>query len=220
MKKKTETTERGIHFMNDLIPLIRTKAKTVTRRPQGLARINIAPSHYKYQGRIETGEHAFARIWKESQVQTVHVKFPLGKVGDFLYIKESYTEVIPGHFLLRSETDYPELHKWKSSRFMPKSIAKNWVQIKYIGVERLSEISEEQALEEGVTKAFTFNQWMVPGNGPHGNHLALAGSPEAAFFDLFSKLYGTNIIEIDPWVWVVGFEYVPDYPKSLNLKRS
>jgi len=80
--------------------------------------------------------------------------------------------------------------------------------VENIKIERLKDISHENALAEGVKS----NANMYQG-GPHRVH----GYPrqyykaEQAFFDLWDSIYGENPVKksaSNPWVWVIEFSKV------------
>jgi hypothetical protein len=86
--------------------------------------------------------------------------------------------------------------KWRPSIFMPKEAARLFLQVANVRVERLQDITEEDALKEGV-KAY----------GPNN---CSGTSARIAFAELWDSLnekrgYGWNT---NCWVWVIEFERV------------
>lgn len=78
---------------------------------------------------------------------------PYGLPGDLLWVRESFKHIDDEETRVDYKTQYtyPELHKWKPSIHMPKAAARIWLQIEEIRVERLNEISEEDAIDEGIS---------------------------------------------------------------------
>ncbi|KKQ15901.1 MAG: hypothetical protein US34_C0024G0012 [Candidatus Nomurabacteria bacterium GW2011_GWC2_36_9] len=91
--------------------------------------------------------------------------------------------------------------KWKSPRFMPKSAARIWLQIEEIKVERLQDVTEKDAIAEGVTRFFTINWRFKNYNNPDDKSGFLQAI--TSFQSLWGKINGPESWEQNPWVWVV-----------------
>ena len=88
---------------------------------------------------------------------------------------------------------------WKPSIHMPRIASRILLEITDVRVERLQDISEEQAMAEGIAKH--------PGGGYHvedGKHYW--ASPIDSFAGLWSSVGGDW--DANPWVWVVEFKRV------------
>lgn len=70
-------------------------------------------------------------------------------VGDVLWVRETFTEVQGIKFLYKANSEHQAM-KWKPSIFMPKEACRIFLKVKLIRVERLQDISEEDAIAEGV----------------------------------------------------------------------
>jgi hypothetical protein len=78
------------------------------------------------------------------------VSCPYGKPGDLLWVRESF-QIAHGNIFFRADgEEQSSVFKWKPSIHMPKTAARIWLQIEEIRVERLNEISEEDAIAEGI----------------------------------------------------------------------
>lgn len=78
------------------------------------------------------------------------------KVGDVLYVRETWSEC-EGRYIYRACTkglDAIPLVKWKPSIHMPKEAARIFLRVTDVRVERLQDITEEQAKAEGVAHLF------------------------------------------------------------------
>ncbi len=78
---------------------------------------------------------------------------------------------------------------WKPSIHMPRWASRILLEITNIRVERLNDISVEDALAEGITHK-TMN------------------CPRHEYFQLWNNIYGEMAHELNPWVWVVEFRVV------------
>lgn len=98
---------------------------------------------------------------------------------------------------------FPE-HKFKPSIFMPLWASRITLEIKNVRVERVQDISEEEAVAEGVYK------------NDHGNFQDYEAKPEMAWFGsaresfatLWRSINGPGAWERNDWVWVIKFKVV------------
>jgi hypothetical protein len=88
---------------------------------------------------------------------------PYGAPGDRLWVKETWADA-PNGMIYRANFNLPDGFgsevvdlrtgktiplKWKSSRFMPKKLARLWLEIISVRVERLQEIKPQDMVAEG-----------------------------------------------------------------------
>jgi hypothetical protein len=95
----------------------------------------------------------------------------------------------------------PERGKWRSGRFMPKWAARIWLEITKVRVEKLQEITEEDAKAEGCPSIMTrdINYQLIDGVIPTFWF-------EEKWNDLNTKRgYGWDS---NCWVWVLEFKKV------------
>jgi hypothetical protein len=93
---------------------------------------------------------------------------------------------------------------WKPSIFMPKAACRLFLKVKSVRAERLQEISEADAIAEGIErvkpdgvisfKSYT-KQWS-----------SNAVFPYSSFMTLWQSINGPESWAANPWVWVVEFE--------------
>ena len=135
------------------------------------------------------------------------------QVGDRLWVRETWAKPIEryadvkGAFVYKAgyeksmgEQFFGIPFKWKPSIHMPRWASRITLEITDIRVERVGEISNEDARAEGLT--------MLAGL-TGGGYLGLANE-RYAFKDLWDSLnakrgYGW---ESNPWVWVISFKVV------------
>jgi hypothetical protein len=86
---------------------------------------------------------------------------------------------------------------YKPSNHMPRWASRILLEITAIRVERLQDITEQQALAEGVASC-------AQDLDPDGNGY----SPGELFSILWSSINGTDSWNANPWVWVVEFKRV------------
>jgi hypothetical protein len=147
-------------------------------------------------------------------------KCAFGRVGDILWGRETFVkESIDGnnwHPVFKADCpNYPlGSSHWKPSIFMPKNIAQLWDRITEIRVERLQDISEEDAIAEGLIKfpykadfAYTWK---------HGDNHGY-GTAVGAYRSLWESINGPGSWELNPWVWVIKTEILSTTGRPENL---
>lgn len=115
----------------------------------------------------------------------------------------------PALFEKSRNKEYPESEMWykRLARFMPKSATRIWLQVTDIRVERLQDISEEDAKAEGI-KSFR----PVPGDGPtetlyyHYVKNKWGPSPIHSFETLWRSINGPESWQSNPFVFVISFK--------------
>lgn len=194
-----------ILFSSPMVQAILEGRKTMTRRiiksrhESGLFQIE-----RKLTGEI-TGITSLD--WDErSGNVTNDIHCPYGKIGDVLWVRETYhVNDVSGEFpdiekkWYNYKADHldrdpgpmwPPFDKWKPSIFMPKAACRIFLEITNIKVERLKDISEADAKAEGVSVAECCHAYY------HG------------FSILWQKINGKESWEANPFVWVVGFKQI------------
>lgn len=97
--------------------------------------------------------------------------------------------------------------RWRPSIHMPRRASRLTLDIAQVRVERLQDISEEDARREGVEPAST-GQRVYPGTGA-----ALTQSYRAGFEKVWREINGDRPgarWEESPWVWVIQFRRVEE----------
>lgn len=205
--------ELPILFNTEMVRAILEGRKTVTRRVMK----NIIPFDEKgtYFNVLERGEWQ-GPIIKEWIVQ-YHSKY---KVGDIMYVRETWQDdriythdSTPGKYFYKADGDV-DCYKWRPSIHMPKEAARIWLKVTDVRVERLQDITEEQAYMEGT------DPWDEACYANNGWHPTLAdpdsgGNPN--IIDGFHELWNSTIkkserdlygFDANPWVFVYEFERI------------
>lgn len=147
---------------------------------------------------------------------------PFGKPGDLLYVRERTMVLSRRGYSVRYEADgatgritWPDRIKPVSpGRCMPngcfKEAARLWLRVVAVRVERLQEITEEDARAEGAEKPRLLPRGANPFASGLGSLPAMEdGTYRQGLAGTWSSIY-TNGKSWDsnPWVWVVTFERV------------
>lgn len=131
--------------------------------------------------------------------------------GDILYVRESYSELSFGYVYKADGENIDHLGnviKWHPSIHMPKEAARIWLKVTDVRVERLQEITENEAVKEGI---YVSN--CKGCNAPFGCDTC----PDEGYdeIDEFAELWNSTINKSDldrygwdanPYVWVIEFE--------------
>ncbi len=206
-----QTIFRPILFSTAMVQAIEAGRKTQTRRimkeqpvinPEDGA-VLILPELFKLPIGITLDE------WKKSMLHTC----PYGIKGDVLWVRESYC---PGYFegggsAYKAEWnsiagEYVTEPKWKPSIHMPKGACRYFLEVVDVRIERLNEITEEDAIKEGVSRYPS-----APIYGYKNYYNDQAGfllSAKKSFESLWAKINGDDAWDENPFVWVVEFKRV------------
>ena len=142
--------------------------------------------------------------------------------GDILWVRETWQTA--WNFYKKScETIYKAdggywidddgIMKWKPSIYMPKEAARIFLEVSNVRVERLKDISEEDAIEEGI-EIIHYAENILP---VFRNYLLKEKkgtlNPRLSFRTLWEKINGEDSWNANPWVWVYEFKVV-EKPKD------
>lgn len=134
--------------------------------------------------------------------------------GDILYVRETFIQAAANIFWYKAD-DKLWMSKdllWKPSIHMPKKVARIWLKVTDVRVERLQEITEEQACMESTDP---WDEACYENNGWHPTLSDPDSGGDPNMIDGFHKLWNSTIKKSDidrygwdanPWVWVIEFE--------------
>lgn len=152
-----------ILFNTDMVRAILDGRKTVTRR---------AVKSKQYMGLGEKGpleclESVVHRYDNMSDADVIIMNYkPTYQPGDVIYIRETWDYVegwkigdpaVSGGYFYRADGDLRPVSwrsKWHPSIHMPKEAARIWLKVTDVRVERLQDITEEQAIKEGISRLY------------------------------------------------------------------
>ena len=100
--------------------------------------------------------------------------------------------------------------RWRPSIHMPRWASRITLQINGVRVERLQEISYEDALAEGVSdlSALLHEDWR-PLEGESGDECARRLRwPQRLYKQLWQSINGPGSWDTNPWVWCISFRRI------------
>lgn len=181
--------ERPIVFSGPDVRAILDGRKVQTRRTRGL------PSANRNWREVRPSD-GDPRVWLfRWECATYHIRCPYGAPGDRLWVRETF--IHEASTLYRADCDYDETRcaGWSPAIVMPRHLSRITLEITDIRVQRLQDISEEDALAEGVTTRTEENvrKW------------GYDQSPRMAFADLWESINGPGSWDANPLVWAISF---------------
>nr|DAZ60842.1 MAG TPA: ASCH domain protein [Caudoviricetes sp.] len=117
-----------------------------------------------------------------------------------------------GCYMYRATDEIYGDARWHPSIHMPKEAARIWLKVTDVKVERLQDITEEQACMEGTDP---WDEVCYENNGWHPTFSDPDSGGDPNMVDGFHKLWNSTIKKSDldrygwdanPWVWVIEFE--------------
>lgn len=196
-------TAKPILFNTEMVRAILDGRKTATRRV-------IKPQPIHGGGFWELGGAG----WSDS-IKTVHPvpchslynRMPY-RPGDILYVRETWNKCGNGYRWKEEWEEYgiADITKWRPSIHMPKEAARIFLRVTDVRIERLQDITEEQAEAEGGidNRSYIYS----PDNEYNNTHTAK---------EHFAQIWNNTIKKSDldrygwganSWVWVIEFERV------------
>jgi len=196
---QTAVKERPILFSAPMVRAILAGQKTQTRR--------IVNPRYSWEVDDSEGVNkVYYPCYVTGEPEPMEVPCPYGDVGDRLWVRETHYVERAGYqdgtdrfILYKATDDHAPVSKWTPSIHMPRLASRINLEIVEVAVQRVREISREDAIAEGIF--LNDNDWWDAGNGLRGEL-----SPEAAFRELWASINGSESWTNNPWVWVIKFK--------------
>ena len=238
----TTPKERPILFSGEMVRAILDGRKTQTRRvvkPQPIYD-GYTPEHrnadWYYPGVIDRNgemqpadEQAYG-VWTWDGEMAW--KSPYGAPGDRLWVRETWAHVPVTAYrastgvhqtadptdpdmaaVYRAGWDRSKPGRWRPSIHMPRWASRILLEVVSVRVERLQEISDSDAMAEGIERVggnFSVCPWRNYRIGEPGEMSMHCSAPSRSFMTLWESInakrgYGW---ESNPWVWVVEFKQI------------
>jgi hypothetical protein len=160
---------------------------------------------------VVDGNHIKRVAWTN---ETIYLLKPRYQVGEVVYRKEAYliyaylggqanikyydpnAEVTWLHYPKDNPRKLPNLHKKHSPLHLPAWAARDFLQITAVRAERLQEITEADAIAEG-----------IPPFAPDGK-VQSSTIPRKHYANLWNSINKENQWASNPWAWVYTFKPV------------
>lgn len=226
--KTQHMKERPIIFSTPMVQAILQGRKTMTRRviksKTGLFQVSKAnyepdAAHFYHDRSVSMLDE------NERDVGTLFC--PYGNPGDRLWVRETWNygdpnDLVPGEitgdkcgfigqidgreveWVWVYKASCPEVHpikgelNWKPSIYMPRSASRILLEIINVRVERVQDISEDDAIMEGAEMA------MFEAVNPDFS----TNSYKNGFMKIWTNINGNESWNANPWVWVIEFKKI------------
>jgi hypothetical protein len=150
-----------------------------------------------------------------SQYSLPYFKCPYGSIGSILWVRETWRPTMnsmptgwPYDYKATVEADGTPIEgPWKPSIFMPREACRIRLEITNIRVERVQDISEADAIAEGVESWFS-DLFQETRYKDYETPISDWRNPDSSYRSLWTKINGTDSWNSNPWVWVVEFKRI------------
>jgi hypothetical protein len=213
--------ERPILFSAPMVRAIIDGRKTQTRRV-----VKPQPDEYAaMQGDQCMLVHDSSPDMHNSEL----IACPYGQPGDQLWVRETFCPIYPQDPNYNGgnpiEYDYAATYKhgdrlgdsigikkkWTPSIYMPRAASRIELEITGVRVERLQDISEEDAIAEGVFKkvkdGYGLGDIVETIDGGEAIYLS-RGQARFEYRHLWESINGPGSWDANPWVWVIEFRRI------------
>lgn len=215
-------SEKPILFNTEMVRAILSGRKTQTRRAAFPERDLREFRSHKYPN----GWWYRGNVFRDFESVFCHPDVPKCKYrpGDVLWVRETWAEM-PYGYVYRADEEEPEGwdpdDRWHPSIHMPREAARIFLRVTGVRAERLQNMSDKDAQEEGIGRLFL--DAIAFGDKDYGcmeyiDYKGWLGMEK----EQFAHLWDTTIKKADlplygwdanPWVWVINFEKI-DRPEA------
>jgi len=209
--------ERPILFKAPMVRAILDGSKTQTRRV-----VKPQPSR-ELMTEYECIRQSRLSARTDAEILSDCLLCPYGIPGDRLWCRETFA-IVPRTAYARSEGVQQMLRpdddhdaaiyragwdrsnggfRWRPSIHMPRWASRILLEIVSVRVERLQDISEDDARAEGIEYSERFGGYCV-GMAEHYN----SHDPRLSYASLWESINGPDSWSANPWVWVIAFRRI------------
>lgn len=214
-------TERPIIFNGDMVRAILRGEKTQTRRP-------VKPQPATDCMYSINGAHNAALHLTDAGCQVRYIPptgrskdhlllCPFGQPGDRLWVRETFREYYPKEgwpapkalykadgIARLEDTETGKAIPWRPSIHMPRNLSRITLEITDINVERVQDITEDDARAEGVNPEFRTVVARSDGGPDYHIPCSYRGGFANTWDAIYAKRPGLSWDE-NPWIWAITF---------------
>lgn len=209
-----------ILFSTEMVEATLAGRKCMTRSTHGLDKVNENPNEWKFRQwisevqkpiSIESDWRLLAEFENKSLGICLLVKAAYA-VGDKIWVRERFetdtdgtVKFYAGNIEVKHNAAYRKLTKWKPGIHLFKKDARIWLECTGVRLERLQDISEADAIAEGIEIIHSpiFNE---PRYKDYANVTDCWRSPISSFQSLWASINGVDSWDKNPWVFIYEFK--------------
>lgn len=185
--------EYPIIFSTEMVRAILNGTKTQTRRI-----VKNTPLEW-----LESGFTPEFVAMKENALS------PYGYDGDTLWVRERFAvggkEGETRFYIYMTDVEAEHMPKWKPSIHMPRAAARIILDVELVWIERLHDISYDDAKAEGIKYVIDKSTGYCGYDYINGGYNLLT-DPVSGFRSLWKSINGEESWNKNPWVWVINFK--------------
>lgn len=195
--------ERPILFSTPMVRAILEGRKTQTRRICKPTPAGTMMPHKLLDDRFFKKEHIGKWLWETASGEYLGY-CPYGQPGDRLWVRETFLIEHSCHKnFYEYRADYSDTIAldviWRPSIFMPREACRLMLEVTDVRVERLQDISEEDAIAEGIA---------MPNYAEEAIRDIHFPEPTEIYMMLWESINGKGSWDKNPWVWVIEFKKI------------
>ena len=198
---------KSILFNTEMVRAILDGRKVCTRR---LPRKQIEEKYLEYDEWVQAVAVPGCTYLREKEF---YMQYPPYQPGDILYVRETFIQAAAHTFWYKADDKswISEGLRWKPSIHMPKEAARIWLKVTDVRVERLQDITEDGAKDEGA-------------NWKNGKNVGWEEKMKRTAKERFAEIWDSTIKKSDidrygwdanPYVFVIEFERC-EKPQEVN----
>ncbi|MDY6979374.1 MAG: hypothetical protein SV201_05795 [Pseudomonadota bacterium] len=136
----------------------------------------------------------------------IDVESVYGRIGDLLWAQETWGKSPDGPIYRATELEPVDERRWMPSIEMPSWISRLTLLVKDVRIDRLHDISEQEAMVNGADLVGVETGRLSVSSAPEE-----VGSYRAGYYELWNSINAERGYEWDanPWVWVIDFMAFP-----------
>ena len=209
-----ENKEKPILFNTEMVRAILAGQKTCTRR---LPNKRVREGYFEYDDWANTVGGSGIKKLREKEF---YEQYPPYQVGDILYVRETWGEGYEdGTYIYKASDKLANHPMFKESSkllyhpsiHMPKEAARIWLRVVDVQLERLQDISNDEAIAEGA-QGIECNHVNADSCGcTDCMNTGWIEPPIVGFVQIWDGTIKKSELDLygwkaNPWVWVIEFE--------------
>lgn len=211
-----------IPFKAEMVRAVLDGSKTQTRRPlkvQPHSVAEVASGNHLFDYRTDLAD--YSRVVPMADLVK---RCPYGQPGDGLWVREAWKahttfdhlpprDIPQSHVWYMADDGYKAESRYRQGMFMPRWASRITLEVVSVRVERLQDISEADALAEGIDRPENMSAEEMKAldvwDGAERAYFNALNQPVNQYRRLWDQINGPDSWAANPWVWVVEFRRLP-----------